>query len=261
MGLKDIKIIPQWDKNKEAVWDEMFANPEENKQLHTDLFRRISRHYYVAAAIAVLIVCTLFSYTYTITENTGRNDYFSFDLPDGSLVSLNADSEVKYKPYWWFIKRQVEMKGEAYFEVKKGKRFTVISADNTVRVLGTTFNVLAREEVYQVSCLKGKIEVSTTDKKTLLTGNMRLTMIASHLRIDEDVDTKQSVGWMENSFSFNGVPLSYVISEIERQYNIHITSESELDYYYTGNFSKDKAPEEILEIIGKPFDIHFSIVE
>jgi ferric-dicitrate binding protein FerR (iron transport regulator) len=69
----------------------------------------------------------------------------------------------------------------------------------------------------------------------------------------------QSVGWTQNKFSFIGVPLADVVKEVERQYDIHVSTTSELDYLYTGNFSKEKQPEEVLEIIGKPFGITFKI--
>jgi len=49
------------------------------------------------------------------------------------------------------------------------------------------------------------------------------------------------------------------VKEIERQYDIRIVTSSNLDYFYTGNFSKSTDPEEILQIIGKPFGITFSI--
>ncbi|MDR1937102.1 MAG: FecR domain-containing protein [Tannerellaceae bacterium] len=259
MEPKDMKITPRWNKSKEDVWDERFVSLEDGKRAKKTFLFRVTAWRCVAASVALLVACTFFAYAYTLTRQNGRNEAASFSLPDGSRVSLNTDSELRYKPYWWFIDRYAEMKGEACFEVKTGKEFTVASANNAVRVLGTAFNVLAREEVYQVTCLTGKIEVFAGKEKALLAANMRLTKTAGQLRIDEDVDAKQSVSWRENGFSFNGVPLSHVIAEIERYYHIRITSESGLEYFYTGNFSKDKEPEEILEIIGKPFGIHFSI--
>jgi ferric-dicitrate binding protein FerR (iron transport regulator) len=261
MEAKDMKIIPQWRKNKEDVWAERFANLAENQPDRKPRIRRITAWHCVAASLALLLACTLFAGTHTVTRQNDRSEAASFALPDGSRVSLNTDSKLTYKPFWWFIDRYAGMEGEACFEVKPGKRFTVASANHRIRVLGTTFNVLAREEVYQVTCLTGKIEVSAGKEKSLLVSNMRLTMTDGQVRIDEGVDAGQSVSWIANGFSFNGVPLSHVVAEIERHYHIRITSTSALDYAYTGNFSKDKTPEEILEIIGKPFGIHFSIAE
>ncbi|MDR1919464.1 MAG: FecR domain-containing protein [Tannerellaceae bacterium] len=261
MEPKDMKLIPQWNQTKEEIWQQGFACLEES-QARQRFFSRRHAWYAIAASIALLLAATLFAYLYTLSWQNEGDETLSFVFPDGSRVSLNTNSALSHKPYWWFIERQVEMHGEACFEVKKGKPFTVASAaDQTVRVLGTSFHVLAREAVYQVTCLRGSIEVSAAKEKTRLTTHMRLTMAEGQLRIDEEVDARQSLAWMEHRFSFNGLPLSYVIAEIERYYQIRITSPSALDYYYTGNFSKDKQPEEILEIIGKPFGIHFSIVK
>ncbi|MFV0345346.1 MAG: FecR domain-containing protein, partial [Bacteroidales bacterium] len=73
------------------------------------------------------------------------------------------------------------------------------------------------------------------------------------------IDVSQAVAWTRGQFSFVGVSLSDVVKEVERQYDIKVSTDSKLDYLYTGNFSKDKSPKDVLEIIGKPFGISFEI--
>jgi ferric-dicitrate binding protein FerR (iron transport regulator) len=180
-------------------------------------------------------------------------------LPDGSSVSLNAESELTYKPYWWFASRNVSLKGEACFDVTHGSKFTVKSGANAVTVLGTIFNIFARADKYRVTCLTGKIEVAASGDNILLTPNMQASLRNGKLEVTENVDAAQSVGWTQNKFAFTGVPLADVVQEIERQYDIHVTASSKTDCLYTGNFSKTKEPGEVLEIIGKPFGITFSI--
>ena len=133
------------------------------------------------------------------------------------------------------------------------------SNKNEVNVLGTSFNVFARTEKYSVTCVTGKVEVKANNERRTLTPNMQLILRNGVLDVSENKETLQSIGWTQNKFSFIGVPLSDVIHEIERQYNINITTSSNLNYLYTGNFSKEKKPEEVLEIIGKPFGIIFKI--
>jgi ferric-dicitrate binding protein FerR (iron transport regulator) len=69
----------------------------------------------------------------------------------------------------------------------------------------------------------------------------------------------QATGWMQGKFAFTETPLAEVVAEIERRYDIRVIPDYNPDYLYTGNFSKTERPEEVLEIIGKPFGITFNI--
>jgi ferric-dicitrate binding protein FerR (iron transport regulator) len=189
-----------------------------------------------------------------------RGSHLSVTLPDGSTVNLNAESKLTYKPYLYFVSRDVTLTGEACFEVKPaGSRFVVKSGANQVKVLGTGFNVFVRDERYSVTCLTGKVEVSANNEQTILTPNMQAVLQNGKLEVTDNADAEQAVGWTQNKFVFIGVPLKDAIKEIERQYDIQVTTASNLDYLYSGNFTKPKEPEEALQIIGNPFDVTFSI--
>lgn len=258
MKTEEIKLAPQWRKSKDEVWNEIFSAQEEHNT--PSKVRLLSFWKYAAAAVVAMIVAGgSFSYLYTATQTVARGARLTVTLPDGSNVSLNAESQLKYKPYWWFASRDVRLTGEAYFEVKRGSHFTVKSGNKQARVLGTSFNVLARPEAYRITCLTGKVEVSVGNKTALLTPNMQATWQNNQLKVNETNNTAQYIGWMHNRFTFIGVPLFEVVKEIERQYDIRIATSSSLNYRYTGNFYKAKQPQEVLEIIGKPFGITFTI--
>jgi ferric-dicitrate binding protein FerR (iron transport regulator) len=258
MKTSAIKVTPKWSKSKDEIWDDVFSDLEETET--TPKIKRLSLWKYAAAAVVTFIIASAsFAWLYETTEQAVRGSHLAVTLPDGSKVNLNADSKLSYKPYWWFVSRNVALNGEAFFEVTPGSRFTVESDRNEVRVLGTSFNVFARSENYSVTCLTGKVEVRAYNEKITLTPNMQVNLRSGKLDISENIDGLQSIGWTQNKFSFIGVPLVDVVKEIERQYDIHIIANSELDYLYTGNFSKEKEPEEVLEIVGKPFGITFKI--
>jgi ferric-dicitrate binding protein FerR (iron transport regulator) len=260
MKTEDIKITPKWRKSKDEIWNEVFADLDIEKNSakvkHLSFWK-----YAAAAAIAMMIAGASFAYLYTATETAVRGAHLTVTLPDGSTVNLNADSELKYKPCLWFASRNVELVGEACFDVKPaGKQFTVKSSQNQVKVLGTSFNVFARAEKYSVTCLTGKVEVTANNEPVILTPNMQATLRNDKLEVSENVDTEQSIGWTQNKFIFMGVPLTDVVKEIERQYNIRVTTTSKLDdHFFGGNFAKPNNPEEALQIIGKPFGITFKI--
>lgn len=258
MKTEDIKLTPKWRKRKDEVWNDVFSGLETTGTAPE--VKRFSLWRYAAAAVALLFLTAgTFAFLFETEVQAVRGTHLAVTLPDGSKVSLNADSKLSYKPYWWFASRAVEMEGEAFFEVETGSRFTVRSLQNEVRVLGTSFNVFSRMEQYRVTCLSGKVEVRAKEEKALLTPDRQANLRGGKLEVSEIADARQSIGWTQDKFSFIGVPLVDVMNEIERQYDIHISTTSELDYLYTGNFSKEKKPEEVLEIVGKPFGITFRI--
>ena len=146
-----------------------------------------------------------------------------------------------------------------YIILKQGKRFSVKSNQNKVNVLGTSFNIFSRPGNYRVTCLTGKVKVTTHNETTTLAPDMQLTYHNGKLTIKENINAGQSIGWIEDKFVFEGVPLVEVINEIERQYDIRVKADIPPGHVYTGNFSRATKPDMILEIIGKPFEIKFSI--
>lgn len=259
MKTDNIKITPKWEKSKDEIWNEAFADLQETNK-HLVEKKRIPLWRYIAASAAVIIFAvTSFAFLYTTTETVGRGSHLAFTLPDGSKVDLNAESELSYKPYWWFASRNVNLKGEAYFEVKKGSTFNVHSNQYTVSVLGTSFNVFSRSDKFSVTCLTGKINVSDKSESVILTPDMQVSLDGGKLKTWDIEDASQSINWKQGKFVFVGVPLKDVIQEIERQYDIKVSPSSNLDYLYSGNFTKTENPDDVLKIVGKPFGIEFKI--
>jgi ferric-dicitrate binding protein FerR (iron transport regulator) len=256
MNMGNIRINPQWSKSKDEIWNEMFGHFEERDD-RKPFLRRIPLWSY--AAVLLLLVLLTVIHLYKVTDEAGRGEHATVRLPDNSLVTLNAGSKISYKPLQWFVAREVVLEGEACFEVKSGSRFSVRSGGNRVNVRGTTFVVYARPEMYRVTCLEGRVEVSANRETVLLEAGMLVTCRGQQQHICKEIIPYATIGWMEGKFVFTETPLSEVVAEIERQYDIHVTSDSDLNRLYTGNFHKTEHPEDVLEIIGKPFGITFNI--
>ena len=250
-----INIEPEWSKNKEEIWDELFEHLEERSNKKS-LLRRIPLWNYAASLLfPIVLIC----HFYTVSKETERGEHLAFRLPDNSTVTMNAESKVSYKPLEWFLNRKVRLEGEACFDVKHGSRFSVQSGGNRVNVLGTTFNIYARPGLYRVTCLEGQVEVHAGSESVVLHANMQATLHEPKLHIHNEVATSVATGWMQNKFVFDAMPLREVIAEVERQYNINITPDDFTNHLFTGNFAKTDKPEDILEIIGKSFGITFRI--
>ena len=96
--------------------------------------------------IASVVVITLGIYFAFFNTNptvvqTLVSQQTTIELPDESKVTLNAGSEITYSKTDWSDKRHLNLEGEAYFKVAKGKTFDVVTSKGTVTVVGTEFNV------------------------------------------------------------------------------------------------------------------------
>lgn len=176
--------------------------------------------YAAAAAIAALFVFQFYNPTTTISATRGA--HIAHYLPDQSKVELNADSKISYKARSWSSERLVELEGEAFFEVAKGATFKVLTSNGTVEVLGTQFNVNARNNTLVVDCKEGKVRVSAkADKKILMAGQgTRLNDSKTALVNTYPSKVDKKIGWRAGNYYLEGVALSQAIAEFERQYNI-----------------------------------------
>lgn len=157
-------------------------------------------------------------------------------LPDNSTVTLNAASSLSYTEEAWEQERKIELEGEAYFDVEKGKSFSVITAHGQVTVLGTRFSVKDRPGFYDVMCYEGKVEVRGKGEPIQLTpqGFYR----EAQNTVTHDVfKTETKPAWLDRESSFQQVPVMEVLRELERQYGVTVqVTQVDTLQYFTGKF-------------------------
>ncbi len=197
-----------------------------------------SSFYKIAAVLVVFIASGLFLFLNAPkTISTGYTEMASMELPDESKVYLNADSRVKYKPSKWASQRKLDLQGEAFFEVKKGQKFTVETKQGSISVLGTKFNVNSRSGYFEVQCYEGAVKVNLENSEWILEKGKSLKMIDGKVVGLQDI--KHALpGWTYQESEFDAVPLKQVLTELERQFNIQIeTRDVDLKQLFTGSFS------------------------
>ena len=217
-------------------------------------------HYSAAAVIIILFGLTSFMRFYSRSYSTDQGENMVVTLPDGSVASLNAATKVKYNPLWWNISRSITLEGEAFFEVEKGEEFEVLSSPGSTMVLGTSFNVLARNDIYEVTCITGKVKVvagSSGDEAILNPSHKAVLGASGELLVDTEADISASTAWRRGEFIFTSVPLEKVFSEIELRYGATINYKAKDDLNYTGYFKGDNDIEKVLELVCIPFGIKF----
>ncbi len=212
--------------------------------------------------VAAVLVLLLTSYYFISNKNTSYStqlaEKINFELPDNSKVNLNADSEITFKSKNWESKRELNLKGEAYFSVKKGSKFTVNTKLGSVSVLGTHFNVLARDAYFEVFCYEGLVSVQYKNETIKVPAGSSFKVLNSKSEYSSNI-TDTNPSWTQNNSSFKSVPYSYVIKEIERQYNIEVTyDKSFADTLFTGTFTHTNL-DTALKAICIPLNFNFTI--
>jgi len=196
----------------------------------------------ISIAASMLMLFGLFS-TFSkqdIKIETSFAEQKTILLLDGSEVVLNAKSEISYRKDTWEDKREVLLKGEAYFKVKKGSTFTVKTNFGDVTVLGTQFNVNAANNYFEVTCYEGRVKVTNNNNVYILKPSDSFRKINGHA-VEETHTLINSPTWVHGETSFKSVPLKYVIIALEKQYNIKIDANTIDDtLIFTGSFSHEE---------------------
>ena len=191
------------------------------------------KHYRIfAASMTILVLISTgiywqFFHNPHVLLTTPYGQQYQTELPDGSSVTLNANSSLSYQK---LDPRKVTLSGEAYFEVNKlpesGEEFVVITNDLVITVLGTSFNVNARNDHTKVFLAEGKVTLDVADSS-----GMEITMKPGELisyskRKKElveqrtDASALKLASWKEGALIFKDTPLTEALFQIEDIYGI-----------------------------------------
>lgn len=258
-----VDLNPPYSRTKEDVWSEIINKIDTDKSANNkviSLFQRQMFRYAVAAVAVVLIGLPLFMRLYTKTITTEFGEHAELALPDESHVNINAGSSVSYHPYWWHYNRNVNLNGEAYFEVIEGKSFTVKSDMGETTVLGTSFNIYARNDNYAVTCLTGSVKVSDYNQSVIISPYESAEFTDHNpIVVSDNVEAENAMAWVNDVFVYTGEALNRVISDIEIQYNIQIKNPYNInigEMTYSGNFDRSLSSEKVLYFVLKPFGLN-----
>lgn len=167
----------------------------------------------------------------TITVPAGQR--VSLKLPDGSNVWLNAGTVMQYPISFMKKKREIILDGEAYFEVAHNPKspFVVHTHAMDIEVLGTEFNIEAYEKrkTFETSLIQGKVRVkSPTDEKTslILLPNYKTTLQNGRLVVSK-IEDYNVYRWKEGLYCFKNKPLTEILENLERYYDIRIVLEKQ----------------------------------
>ena len=222
----------------------MLSNILQQKKATPKVIPLYKKWMFRAAAIFVLALGITFVMKNFVpyTETAGFGEKTTFSLPDNSEVVLNSGSEMNYKKWNWDSNRRLELQGEAYFRVSKGRRFEVQTNLGKVSVLGTQFNVKARKNRFDVMCYEGRVKVNYADTQIILTRGQSVTF-ENGKQFSTAIKSSKP-GWIDNQICFNKENIKSLLDEVQRQYNITI----ELNAKDTSSLFTGKLPTKDLDV-------------
>lgn len=183
----------------------------------------------VIAAIGLLLLKDQIFETQYQRVYTLNKQRMQITLSDGTLIYLNSDSFLKFRKTFTDTIRQVFLSGEAFFEVAHDERpFNVITDNAITTVLGTKFNVRARDEETRVIVKEGRVRLKSAhmDDGDVILSQGQMSQIRRNVPPESPmtVDAEQRLGWLENKLIFVKTPLKEILDELERYYDISIES-------------------------------------
>lgn len=189
------------------------------------------------------------------TLSTPRGGLYQLVLPDGSKVWLNASSSLQFPTAFSGNRREVTLKGEAYFEIAadKHKPFLVKANGMEIDVLGTHFNVNAYEDenTIKASLLQGSIKIIKGDRSSLLSPGQQGIINQESDRIEiKNTDMNEVMAWRKGLFQFDGADITTIMREIGRWYDVEIIYPDKVPVRkFEGKISRDAQLSDVLKIL------------
>jgi ferric-dicitrate binding protein FerR (iron transport regulator) len=193
-----------------------------------------------------------------IVADKGRQ--ISAELPDGSVVYLNAASTLRYPLHFSGKERLVEMTGEAYFEVthNAAKPFKVKAGNEIIEDLGTKFNINAYtdEAAMKTTLLEGSVKV----RNTVLQPSEQASIDKEGvLTLVKDADLEDVMAWKNGEFRYHSVDFETIMRQAARWYDVEIVYEGKIKGTVTGGIGRDVNASELLQIMESTGKVSFEI--
>ncbi|KJF45368.1 FecR family protein [Draconibacterium sediminis] len=280
-------IAEKWEKEEpsesENLSDEVFGivrsaigcdeKKEKNHRSISNLFFKVA-----AALVIGLLGGYFISYLMPdkyepviITARAPKGSLSETVLPDGTLIILNAGSELQYTVGENNQVNEVSLIGEAWFDVYKNpqRKFIVKTPFYHVNVLGTQFNVKAyREDKFlETTLVEGQVEITSSARIKLAAplnlkpGEQFAFQKETKSGIIRQVNTKIFTSWKDNKLIFINMDLQELFVLLERKFGVEIEviSPEILDFHYTGSI-KNESFIEILDLISLTLPIEYEII-
>ncbi len=196
------------------------------------------------------------------TLTVSRKGQYKLVLPDGTKVSLNAESSIRYPIAFVGNERKVFVTGETYFEVAKDKSkpFRVMAGDVALEDLGTEFNVNAynNEPYFAATLVEGSVRVTKGSKENILKPAQQVQVTNNDFKI-VNTDVDDIIAWKNNEFKFSGTSLDEIMRQVERWYDADVEFKDKVTLHLNATIARDVPVSKLLQIFEETGQVHFKI--
>jgi ferric-dicitrate binding protein FerR (iron transport regulator) len=198
------------------------------------------------------------------TVSTPRGGQYQLVLDDGSKVWLNSASSLSFPATFKGATREVEITGEAYFEVAKNAKmpFKVKVNNTVVEVLGTHFNIMAYndEDAMKTTLLEGSVKISNKQFSGLLKpGQQALLKQNGPIKITDEADADDAVAWKQGIFQFRDASIEAIMRQAARWYDVQVSFAGKIPAKeFTGRISRNVKASELMGML-KYMGVNFKI--
>lgn len=277
------KLVDAWYESFNEKDRPVFLTAEEEQQLKADIYNEVKGYWhrppfliralpalkYAAAAILVISAYLGFHKSPSKSKlkdqnnyqaiNTGTREVKKIDLPDGSEVWLNANSHIRISQDFQHLKERCVYldEGEAFFKVKHDvtRPFFVFTRSVNTRVLGTSFNVSAYQELRHsvVTVATGRVRVSSSTRvlSTITPGYQVNYGIAKGDFHVSQADATQVSSWMQGQSVLNQASFAELALIIRNMYGIKLNSQNKAipGYKYNIHINASHSIDETMRVI------------
>lgn len=211
----------------------------------------------IAASLVVLVAC-LFAFNHfndvqSFNEEILAETIEQSTLNDGSEIWLDKDASLAVAKEFNSSERRLKLEGKAYFDVQRdeAKPFIVQMGENTLEVLGTSFNIDNSSENVIVEVESGVVKVSTNTEVKTLTANQRAVLNYENDQIEVTQFTGNRFTWYKNDVSLSSMEMEEAFEKIEDFYNVEINLSANVDRSckVTSTLFKDSKIEDLLQVL------------
>lgn len=258
----------------ESFWKKITSG---NKSRQRNLRIQILRY----AAVALILigigsVASYFVFRQSFQPGVGPQKFIAergslahVELADGTTVWLNSGSEITYNQNK-YGDRQVNLKGEAYFDVHHSKEhsFIVNVGDIKIKDIGTIFNVKAYpgDKEIETTLIEGKIDILRKDNQQIV--SLKPGEYAEYIKAGKKMkistaDVSLIAAWKDAKFSFRDKPLGEICHDLENWYDVKFQFKNEKvkDYRYTGVIKRTTTISYVLKMLTVTTNIQYKINE
>ncbi len=192
---------------------------------------------------------------YNTLYNPRGSKVISLRLNDGSIVWLNSQSSIRYPVAFLGDERQVEITGEAYFEVAKNltKKFIVASNGLNIEVLGTHFNVNSYNDNknIKVTLLEGSVKIIKGGGTCILKPGQQ-AQVAKEIQVLNGANIESVMAWKNGFFSFSGTSVEELMNILGRWYNVEIVFNKSIpNRQFGGQIAKSANLSQVVKVLNE----------